>query len=175
MGSNSSNPDDATGSAAHRWREESEKARQRLLVRLAERGVDTSRFDWLSPAESEATVQRWVELGAQRYGSLALIAPPGVNAARGEYRDGDIPPWLARSSRRVFVLFFQDFRMQFLARCDFEFVLDNLVAMARADGDGFAAMTGGLEGTLLVNVEEKLGNSALEIEAWGEFIYGAGM
>ncbi len=64
--------------------------------------------------------------------------------------------------------------MQFLARCDFDFVFDNYVAMARADGDGFAAIAPELEGVLLVNVEESLGDSVLEIDAWGEFARGRG-
>ena len=70
-------------------------------------------------------------------------------------------------------MFFQDYHRKFYARCDWGFVLDNLAALARADTDGFAAVTSEFEGVLLVNVEEELGDSVLEIEAWGDLIVAA--
>jgi hypothetical protein len=89
---------------------------------------------------------------------------------RGEFPAGTLPEWLHAAPGTGFILFFQPSRGHLLARCELKFAIDNLVAFARADGDGFAAMTAELAGVLLVNVEEELGDAVLEIEAWGTFV-----
>lgn len=169
MNDNSTTPEEAAEIRA-RWHEDTEVVRQRLLGKLGQRGVDTSRLTWMSSTESESVIQHWISLGAQRYGRLALNPPPGGNARRGEFQDGTLPPWLDRSSRDVVVQFLRPSSGRLLARCGYDFAVENLVEFARADGDGFGAMTSNLEGVLLVNVEEHLGDSILDIDAWGEFI-----
>jgi hypothetical protein len=169
MNNNSATPEEAAEITA-RWREDIETVRQRLVGNLIERGVDTSRFAWLSSTESESVIQHWIDLGAQRYGRLALNPPPDSNAHRGEFQDGVLPSWLDKTPRTVFVQFFRPSSGRLMARCDSTFAIDNHVAFARADGDGFGAMTQDLEGVLLVNVEEYLGDSTLEIDAWGRFV-----
>jgi hypothetical protein len=84
---------------------------------------------------------------------------------RGEFPTETLPKWLDTSPRTVLILFFQPSQGHLLAPCQLEFAIENLVALARADGDGFAAITAQLEGVLLVNAEEDLGDSVLEIEA----------
>jgi len=51
-------------------------------------------------------------------------------------------------------------------------VIDNLVALACSNGDGFAAAIPDLAGVLLVNVDGSSQRSSLEIDAWGEFVRG---
>jgi hypothetical protein len=170
MNNNSTTPEEAAEIRAS-WQLDPEAVRQRMLDSLAERGVDTDRLTWLSSDETDAMVQHWMGLGAYRYGRLALIPPPDSNVRRGEFEDGTLPPWLDTTSRDIFVSFSRPSGgPKRIARCEFSFVVENLVALARADGDGFAALTPDLEGVLLVNVEEELGASVLEIDAWGEFI-----
>lgn len=169
MNDNSTTPDEAAQIRA-RWREDVETVRQRLVDKLIERGVDTARLTWLSSLESESVIQHWIDLGARRYGHLALNPPPDGNARRGEFPDGTLPLWLSASSRDVFVQFFRPSSGRLLARCDLDFAVDNLSIFARADGDGFGAIAPNLEGVLLVNVEDRLGDSTLEIDAWGEFV-----
>lgn len=70
----------------------------------------------------------------------------------------------------MIALFDQDYHRRFYARCGWEFVLGNLAALARADGDGFSVLTAEFEGVVIVTVDEKLGDSVLEIEAWGDFV-----
>jgi hypothetical protein len=152
------------------WQEDWEIVRRRLLGALIEHSVDVSELVWLSGEESESVVRHWVDIGAERYGRLALIAPPWAGVLRGEYGGGVIPSWLDGRPREVFVMFFQDYHKKFVARCGWKFVLDNITVLARADGDGFAALTSELEGVLLVNVEDELGDSVLEIEAWGDLV-----
>jgi hypothetical protein len=172
MNDNSTTPEEAANIAA-RWSLDPEIVRQHLMDELAERGVDISGLTWLSLEETAQQVQRWIDKGAQRYGRLALIPPPGSDVRRGEFNHGDLPPWLETSARKreVLVSFSRPAGGQKrIARCEFGFVVDNLVSLARADGDGFAAVTPDLAGVLLVNVEEDLGHSALEFDAWGTFI-----
>jgi hypothetical protein len=161
-------PDDA----ARTWREEAALARQRLLGSLARRGVETARLEWLSHDESESLVRHWMDRGARKYQGLSLNPPSGASVRRGQFQDGTLPSWLERNPRPVFILFFRPSTGGLIARSDLEFALGNLVDLARSDGDGFAVITPDLEGVLLINVEEKLGDSALEIDAWGELICG---
>jgi hypothetical protein len=172
MDNQSTTPEEAAKIRAG-WRIDPEVLRRRLVGDLAMRGVDTSRLTWLSLEETGSVVQRWMDLGAQRYGRLALIPPSGSNVHRGEFDDGELPPWLNTESRSkdAFVSFSRPAGgPRRIARCEFGLVVDNLASLARADGDGFAAMTSGLEGVLLVNVDDRLGDSRLEIDAWGEFV-----
>jgi hypothetical protein len=173
MNNDSTTPEEAAEIRA-RWREDIETIQRRLIDRLVERGVDTSHLNWLSAAESASVIQHWMDLGAQRHGRLALNPPPGSNAHRGDFPDGILPAWLGRSSRDVVVQFFRPSSGHLLARSTFDFAVDNLVSLARADGDGFGAMAPDLEGVLLVNVEESLGDSSLDFDAWGEFIQDLG-
>lgn len=169
MSDHPDHPDEAAGLADRLSLPKRAGLRGSVLSKLAALGVDCSGFESLSLNESDPIVRRWVEMGAERYGRLALVAPPGMRVMRGEFQDGIIPDWLDRGHRLVFVLF-RDYRSEGLARCNWEFALANYADMARTDGDGFAAVTEELEGVLLVNVEEGLGDSVLEIEAWGELI-----
>jgi len=171
MSDQSSTPEEAAALRA-RWQLDSEPVRHELLDRLSERGIDIRGLAWLSPDETAAQIQRWIDLGAQRYGRLALIPPAHCNVRRGEFRDGTLPTWLDLGERELLVSFSRPFGsgQKRIARCESEFVRHNLVDLARADGDGFAAMSERLEGVLLVNVEERLGDSSLDIDAWGEFI-----
>lgn len=173
MNNDSTAPHEAAEIRA-RWREDLDSVRERLMGHLVELGVDIDRLTWLSSAESESVIQHWIDLGAQRYGHLALNPPPDSNARHGEFQDAALPSWLDRTPRDIFVQFFHPSTGRLLARSDFSFAIDNLFTLARADGDGFGAMTQDLEGVLLVNVEDRLGNSALEIDAWGEFVRDAG-
>ncbi len=59
-----------------------------------------------------------------------------------------------------------------IGSCEFGFVIDNLVALACSNGDGFAAAIPDLAGVLLVNVDGSSQRSSLEIDAWGEFVRG---
>ncbi|HLL68011.1 MAG TPA: hypothetical protein VK453_20185 [Micromonosporaceae bacterium] len=163
------NPDEA-GEIRGRWREDPDSVRERLISRLAELDIDTDRLSWLSLQESRSVTQRWIDLGAQRYGGLALHPPPGSDARHAEYADGVPLSWLATTPREVFLLFFRPSPGGLLARSDFGFAIANLPALAHADGDGFGALTRDLEGVLLVNLDERPGKSALEIDAWGEFV-----
>jgi hypothetical protein len=172
MESASTTPEEAARIRA-RWRIDPEELERRLVDELAAHGVDTARLTWLSSEETRSVVQRWIEDGAQRYGRLALVPPPDSNVHRGEFGDGELPTWLDAGPRRreTFISFSRPAGgPRRIARCEFGFVIDNLASLARADGDGFAAVTSGLEGVLLVNVDDRLGDSRLEIDAWGEFI-----
>lgn len=158
--------------SAGRWRIDPEALRQQLLDNLAARGVDGARLMWLSNEETDQLIQRWVDLGACRYGVFALIPPDDSDVRRAEYEDDHVPSWLDGTPHREVLISFSrpaDGRRR-IARCDFAFVLDNIASLALADGDGFAAVTPDLGGVLLVNVEEDLERSRLEIDAWGEFV-----
>jgi hypothetical protein len=174
MDNDSTTPEEAAKISAS-WRIDPDVLQQRLVDGLAERGVDTAGLTWLSSEETDSVVQHWMDLGAQRYGHLALIPLPNSNVHRGDFDDGELPPWLdtASRSRKVFVSFSRPAGgRRRIASGEFGFVIDNLASLARSDGDGFAALTSGLEGVLLVNVDNNLGDSRLEIDAWGEFILG---
>jgi hypothetical protein len=160
-------PPSSPGSVPAQWQQDVELVKSKLLRRLAGRGVDTANLRWLSANEASSVLQLWARLGPRRYGTFALIPPPGVSAMRGEFSTGTLPKWLDTSPRTVLILFFQPSQGHLLAQCQLEFAIENLVALARADGDGFAAITAQLEGVLLVNAQEDLGDSVLEIEAWG--------
>lgn len=169
MDNNSTTPNEAAEIRA-RWREDLDSVRQRLIGKLVERGVDTDGLTWLSSVECELVIQHWIDLGAQRYGRLALNPPPDSDARHGEFQDGILPSWLDRTPRDIFVQFFHPSNGHLLARSDSSFAIDNLFTLARADGDGFGAMTQNLEGVLLVNVKDRLGDSVLEIDSWGKFV-----
>jgi hypothetical protein len=172
MNNNSTTPEE-TAEIVARWGQDPELARQRLIDGLSERGVDITDLTWLSSEETSAQVQHWIDQGSQRYGRFALIPPQGSNVHRGEFADGELPPWLdiRDRSQEVFVSFSRPASGQKrIARCQFGYVVDNLVSLARADGDGFAAATPDLRGVLLVNVDESLGESMLEFDAWGTLI-----
>jgi len=172
MTSDSTTPEEAAEIVA-RWRTDPEVLRQRLLEDLAGRGVDLTALSWLSAEETDILVQRWIDGGAQRYGRFALIPPPDSNVHRGEFPDGELPSWLdaAARSQEVFVSFSRPAGgRKRIARSELGFVLDNLFPLARADGDGFAAVTPEMEGVLLVNVGGDLDDSYVEIDAWGELI-----
>jgi hypothetical protein len=160
-------PPSSPGSVPAQWQQDVELVKSKLLRRLAGRGVDTANLRWLSANEASSVLQLWARLGPRRYGTFALIPPPGVSAMRGEFSTGTLPKWLDTSPRTVLILFFQPSQGHLLAQCQLEFAIENLVALARADGDGFAAITAQLEGVLLVNAQEDLSDSVLEIEAWG--------
>jgi hypothetical protein len=150
-----------------------EVVRARLLQCLTEFEVEVVRIKWLPLDETRAIRARWVERGYQRYGRLALIALPGTEMRWGECEDGEVPEWLDTSGRdrEVLLMFFAPPGEQScLASCTYGFALDNLVRLARCDGEGFAALTPGLEGALLVNVDVDLGGSRLQIDAWGDFV-----
>lgn len=142
----------------------------RLNALLVCRGVDTAKMSWLSFDEGISMVEYWTSIGVRRYGRLSLQPPVGSNIKRGEFADGDVPSWLDVQSRPVFVKFSRPTKKPFIARCDLAFAVANCVVLARSDGDGFAAMTPDLEGVLLVNVEDRLGDSILDFDAWGVFV-----
>jgi hypothetical protein len=152
--------------------DEVEAARRRLTAALAGRGVETAGLAWLSADESDATIRSWIQRGAQRYGALSLNPPAGAPARSGEFADGVLPAWVSRVPGDVIVMFFRPSSGRLLARSDRQFVIENFVALARSDGDGFAAVLPDLRGVLLVNVEERLGERALDIDAWGDFATG---
>ena len=155
--------------------EESRVAQRRLLKILKGYAVDVSQLVWLPVDEAESEIHHWTaDIGAQRYGALFINPPAGVNFRRGEFRNGNLPDWIRRTPARVIIQFFRPYSGHLLARCDFLFALDNIVPLARADGDGFAVMTPDLDAVMRVNVEERLGDSALDIDAWGDFIYDPG-
>lgn len=170
-----SSDDETTGEGSGTvggWRIDPEALRQQLLDNLARRGVDGARLRWLSIEETEQLIQRWMDLGASRYGVFALIPSDDTDVRRAEYEDDRLPSWLdVASHREVLVSFSRPADGQRrIARCDFAFVIDNLASLALADGDGFAAVTADLGGVLLVNVDEGFAGSRLEIDAWGEFV-----
>jgi hypothetical protein len=126
-------------------------------------------LEWLPPGESAALVRHWADdLGAERYGHLALI-PPAAGYMYGAYPAGMVPAWLAGDAGPVFVLF-QDYRAAGLARCSWAFVLVTMAAMAAVDGNGFAAVSGDLAGVLLVDPSDGDDAPTLEIMAWGDLI-----
>jgi hypothetical protein len=147
---------------------------QYLVDNLAAHGVDTRGLDWLSSDQASSVVQRWMERGAQRYGHLAFIPAVDSNVCRGEFDHGELPTWLETDlgSREVFASFTRpasERGPRRIARSTFGFIIDNLVSLACADGDGFAVVTSDLESVLLVNVPDSL-ESRLEIDAWGDFV-----
>lgn len=154
------------------WFIDPEVLEQRLVDSLAARGVDTSGLNWLSSEETDSVIQHWMNLGAQRYGRLALIPGAEDNVHRGEFDNGELPAWLNTGPwvREIFISFSHPAGgRRRIARSTFGFVIDNLFSLARADGDGFGAVTASLEGVLLVNVSEDP-DSPLEIDAWGDFV-----
>jgi hypothetical protein len=154
------------------WRIDPDVLEQRLVDNLAARGVDTSGLNWLSSEETSSVVQRWMDSGAQRYGHLAFIPAVDSNVRRGEFDYGELPTWLETDlrPREVFASFSHPAGgSRRIARSTFGFIVDNLVALACADGDGFAMLTSDLGGILLVNVPDSL-DSRLEIDAWGDFV-----
>jgi hypothetical protein len=168
----STTPEEATEIVA-RWVQDPELARQRLIDGLADRGVDPTGLTWLSSEETSTQVRHWIDQGAQRYGRFALIPPQGSKVYRGEFRDGELPPWLDTRdlSQDVFVSFSRPAAgHKRIARTRFGYVVENLVSLARADGDGFAAFTADLSGVLLINVDNDLDESTLEFDAWGTLI-----
>lgn len=173
MNDSSTTPEEAAEIVA-RWGRDPELVRRHLVDGLAERGVDTTGLTWLSSEETSTQVQHWIDQGAQRYGRFALIPPEGSNVHRREFNDGELPPWLDTGDRaqEMLVSFSRPAGGQKrIARSTLGYVVDNIVSLARADGDGFAAATPDLRGVLLVNVEESLGESTLEFDAWGTLIH----
>jgi hypothetical protein len=161
-----------TGRPREEWHPDPDLLEQRLVDDLVARGVNLSEMKWLSLEETGSVVQYWMGLGAQRYGRLALVPADGSNVRRGEFPEGELPIWLCSDpqSREVFISFSRPASgRRKMARSTLGFAVDNMAALARADGDGFAAVTSNLEGVLLVNVSLDPG-SPLEIDAWGDFV-----
>ena|SRR5271170_2070955 len=101
-----------------------------------------------------------------------LFLMPIVMSAEGNFNDEELPIWLCAGlrSREVFIGFecLGGGRRR-IARSTFGFIVANLASLIRADGDGFAAVTPGLESVLLVNVTDD--PKSLEIDAWGDFVH----
>jgi hypothetical protein len=130
-------------------------------------------MEWLSLEESSALVRHWVEdLGAEKWGQLALITP-GAGAEYGEFPLHGQPDWLIDSRGEVYVTF-SEYRQIGVARCAWQLIVDNLTALALADGDGFAAVTEELGGVLIVDLEVDDGAQRLEITAWGDLLTRSG-
>jgi hypothetical protein len=154
-----------------RWpRPDVEEAQAALIDDLARGGVDVRRLHWLPGPESRAIVRHWMELGAQRWGRLSLNPPADGSARRGEYPDDELPPWLRPVPAEATVMFLRPATDYLLARCETAFAVAERSRLARIDGDGFCALTPELDGGLLVNVETRLGDEALDIDAWGSFV-----
>ena len=135
----------------------------------AESSEATEQLKWLSLGESKELVRHWVEdLGNQRYGQLALIAPD-----RGSIQatvDAEvIPPWLSREAGQVYVLF-QQYRAIGIAHCSWHYALANIARLALIDGNGFVAVTEELSGVITVDPEPGDEVMTFSIEAWGELI-----
>src|SRR5207248_2463152 len=106
----SSGPENSPGSIPVQWEQDVELVKSKLLRRLADRGVDTANLRWLSANKASSVIQLWTTLGPRRYGTFALIPPPGVTVMRGEFPTGTLPEWLDTSPRTVTILFFQPSR-----------------------------------------------------------------
>jgi hypothetical protein len=101
----------------------------------------------------------------------AVAQPPADGSARrGEYADDDLPPWLRPEPVEAIVMFLRPATDYLLARCATEFAVAERARLARIDGDGFCALTPDLDAGLLVNVETRLGDEALDVDAWGSFV-----
>lgn len=146
------------------------EAQATLIADLARGGVDVRRLHWLPPAENRTIVRHWMELGAQRWGRLSLNPPVDGTARHGEYADDELPSWLRPGPAEAIVMFLRPATDYLLARCATEFAVAERARLARIDGDGFCALTPDLDGGLLVNVEARLGDEALDIDAWGTFV-----
>lgn len=143
-----------------------QEIRQFMQASLAALGIASSELEWLPLDESNSIVRHWVdELGAQKYGRLALIAPSS-GAIRDEIPVGSLPSWLVRDSTPTYILF-QNYKTTGLARSRWNFVVDNMAALALLDGNGFAAVSDEMEGVLLVDIEEGQAATTLVVEGWG--------
>jgi hypothetical protein len=154
-----------------RWpRPDAEVAQADLFADLTAAGVDAARLAWLPLDENRAVVRQWMELGAQRWGRLSLNPPATGRVRRGEYADDELPPWLVAPPHDVIVMFFRPATDYLLARCAADFAVAERVRLARTDRDGFGALTPSLDAGLLVNVESRLGDAALDFDGWGSFV-----
>ncbi|MPZ78939.1 MAG: hypothetical protein GEV28_00445 [Actinophytocola sp.] len=155
-----------------RWARSPQESFDELARGLTEYGVDMYNVSWMSAEDSEVAIRHWRALGAEKYGRLTLVPPEGSNVRRGEFSDGTVPPWLAqdRCSQRVLVSFSAAMPVGLLAICEWGFVVDNLSQLARADGDGYAVAKSDLQGVVLVNIDDDLGDKAFLVDAWGDFV-----
>lgn len=156
---------------SEKWPEpDAGQAQATLIADLTHAGVNVEHLRWLPLAESRSVVRHWMGLGAQRWGRLSLNPPAGSRVRRGEYPDDELPPWLRPVPPESIVMFFRPATDYLLARCATAFAVAERARLARTDRDGFAALTPELDGGLLVHVESRLGDAALDIDAWGSFV-----
>lgn len=148
-----------------RWAESARVGWERLTGALHEAGLEKG-LAWLSREASADRILRWRGMGAERYGRLALIPPEGTAVYRGQIIDDLLPSWLEFENRdqKVYVGFSADGPLAF---CEWGYVLDNIAALVRADGDGYAVIRPALEGIVLVNLDEDAGGEVL-VDAWGD-------
>lgn len=82
---------------------------------------------------------------------------------------GHVPSWLATSADSIFIVF-NEYRITGIASCSWEFIRENLVALATIDGNGYAAVTPELTGIAIVDLEIDGDSSKYEIMAWGDLV-----